>query len=59
MATKYYDKFKKRLKKYTKTEFINNILRYTYRYTRNVASSQTKYDSNKMYINVKDFFSIS
>ena len=57
MASKYYDKFKKRLKKYTKTEFINNILRYTYRYTRNVPRSQTKHDSKMMYLNIKDFFS--
>ena len=59
MASKYYDKFKKRLKKYTKTEFINNILRYTYRYARNVPRSQTKYDSKKMYIDINEFFSIS
>lgn len=59
MASKYYDKFKKRLKKYTKTEFINNILRYTYRYTRTVPSSQTKHDSKMMYLNIKDFFSSS
>ena len=59
MASKYYDKFKKRLKKYTKTEFINNILRYTYRYTRNVPSYQSKQDSKKMYIDINEFFSIS
>ncbi len=59
MATKYYDKFKKRLKKYTKTEFINNILRYTYRYNREVPSYQTKHNSKMMYLNIKDFFSSS
>ena len=56
MATKYYNNFNKRLKKFTKTEFINNMIRYTCRYTRDIPKYQKKNNSKMMYLNIKNFF---